>query len=67
MNKLPFGKKNYRLMVIGVVIILAGFLVMSLDTEPFGFGALGLTIGPLLVFAGFIIEFFAILAKPGQA
>lgn len=66
MNKLPFGKKNYRLMIIGVVVILAGFLIMSLDSEEFGFGALGLTIGPLVVFTGFIIEFFAILARPGE-
>ncbi len=37
---------------------------MSLDTEPYGFGFLGLTLGPLVVLAGFILEFFAILSKP---
>ena len=64
---LAFGRSNYQLMVIGILVILAGFFVMSLDKEPFGFGALGLTIGPLIVLGGFILEFFAILKKPKQA
>ncbi|OIN59734.1 DUF3098 domain-containing protein [Arsenicibacter rosenii] len=64
---LPFGKANYQLMVAGILVILVGFIVMSLDKETFGFGAMGLTVGPLIVMAGFIIEFFAILKKPNQA
>ncbi|WP_266366557.1 DUF3098 domain-containing protein [Tellurirhabdus rosea] len=66
MTKLPFGKANYTLMIVGVVVILLGFFIMSLDKEEFGFGALGLTVGPLIVFSGFIIEFFAILRRTGQ-
>ena len=63
-NKLPFGKKNYRLMLAGIAIVILGFVLMSLDTEPYGFGFLGLTLGPLVVLAGFVLEFFAILSKP---
>ena len=63
-NRLPFGKKNYRLMLVGIVVVVLGFVLMSLDTEPYGFGFLGLTLGPLVVLAGFILEFFAILSKP---
>lgn len=63
-NKLAFGKQNYMLMLAGIVLITIGFIVMSMDKEPFGFGALGLTIGPLIVMAGFVVEFFAILRKP---
>ncbi|MEM9674539.1 MAG: DUF3098 domain-containing protein [Cyclobacteriaceae bacterium] len=63
-NKLPFGKKNYRLMLAGIAIVILGFILMSLDTEPYGFGFLGLTLGPLVVLAGFVLEFFAILSKP---
>jgi hypothetical protein len=37
---------------------------MTLDREPHGFGFLGITLGPIIVIAGFIIEFFAIMAKP---
>jgi len=37
---------------------------MSSDGEPYGFGFLGLTLGPLVVMLGFIIEFVAIFYKP---
>jgi hypothetical protein len=33
---------------------------MTLDKEPFGFGFLGLTLGPILVLAGVIIPIFAL-------
>lgn len=63
-NQLPFGKKNYVLMVIGIAILILGFTLMSLDNQPYGFGFLGLTLGPITVMIGFIVEFFAILTKP---
>ncbi len=62
-NNLPFGKKNYLWMVIGIITIFFGFTIMSLDQEEFGFGFLGLTLGPIVVLAGFIIEYYAILTK----
>lgn len=52
------------IMIAGVVVLIIGFLVMSADTEPHGFGFLGLTLGPIIVMAGFVIQFFAILYKP---
>ena len=63
-SKLPFGKKNYQLMIIGVVTLVVGFVIMSSDSERHGFGFLGLTLGPMVVMAGFIIEILAILRKP---
>ena len=66
MDKLPFGKKNYQWMIIGIVAVIVGFTIMSLDSEPFGFGFLGLTLGPIIVMAGFLIEIFAILHKPSK-
>ena len=63
-DALPFGRRNYTLMLAGIAIILAGFFIMSLDKEEFGFGFLGLTLGPLVVMSGFILEFFAVLARP---
>jgi hypothetical protein len=66
MDKLPFGRKNYQLMIIGIVTLIVGFTIMSLDNEQHGFGFLGLTLGPLVVMAGFIIEIVAILHRPAK-
>ena len=53
-------------MIIGVVTLVVGFVIMSSDSEPHGFGFLGLTLGPMIVMAGFIIEILAILRKPSK-
>ena len=50
-------------MTSGIIFILLGFIVMSLDKETYGFGFLGLTLGPIIVILGFIIQFFAIFYK----
>lgn len=63
-NELPFSSSNYVMMLTGIAVILAGFLIMTFDSEEFGFGFLGLTLGPIIVITGFIIEFWAILRKP---
>jgi hypothetical protein len=65
-HKLPFGKKNYQLMIIGLVVLVVGFIIMSVDGELHGFGFLGLTLGPIVVMAGFIIEIWAILHTPAE-
>lgn len=51
-------------MIAGIVTLIVGFTVMSIDSEPFGFGFLGLTLGPIIVMTGFIIGIFAILYSP---
>jgi uncharacterized membrane protein len=66
MEKMPFGKKNYQWMIIGLVALVLGFIIMSIDKEPYGFGFLGLTLGPMIVMAGFIIEIYAILYRPQE-
>ena len=66
MDILSFGKKNYQWMIIGIVALVVGFTIMSLDNKPHGFGFLGLTLGPVIVMAGFILEIFAILHRPSK-
>ena len=60
---MPFNSKNYKLMIIGIVIIVTGFVIMSVDGEEYGYGFLGLTLGPLVVLFGFFFQFFAIFHK----
>lgn len=60
---MAFNKRNYILMIIGLVVILLGYFIMTLDNQEYGFGFLGITLGPIVLITGFIIEFFAILVK----
>ena len=62
-EKLAFTKVNYIIMVIGIAILSLGFFIMTLDKEPYGIGFLGITLGPIIVVVGFVVEFFAILYK----
>jgi hypothetical protein len=66
MDKLPFGKRNYQLMIAGVILLIIGFTVMSLDNDAYGFGFLGITLSPIIVLSGFVVEIFAILYTPKE-
>lgn len=66
MSKLPFTRKNYQLMIIGLLIVAAGFTIMTLDSEPYGFGFMGITLSPIVVVAGFLLEIYAILYTPKE-
>ncbi len=65
-NNLAFGRKNYQIMLVGIAVLVLGYVFMSIDTETMGFGTMGLTVGPLTVLLGFGIEFYAILHKPKE-
>ena len=69
-NKLLFGKRNYRFMIIGLFFIAMGFILMSgggsddpniFNEEIYRFRRIRLA--PILVVTGFIIEVYAILTK----
>ena len=66
-----FGKENYRLLLIGLALIILGFLLMigggSDDPNVFSdkiFDFRRLTLAPLLILAGYVVEIFAIMKKP---
>ena len=66
-----FGKQNYRLLFIGLGFLLLGFILMigggSDDPAVFSpalFDFQRLTLSPLLLLTGFIIEIFAIMKRP---
>lgn len=58
-----FTRKNYILMLIGIGIIILGFIIIGMDSAPHGFGFLGLTLGPIVTLAGFLFEFYAIFYR----
>jgi len=50
----PFKKENYTIMLVGLAVLFLGFVIMSLDGQEFGFGFMGLTLGPIVVFSAAI-------------
>lgn len=63
-RKLAFAKANYIIMLVGIAVLVLGFIFMTMDNEPYGFGFMGLTLGPIVVMLGFLIQFVAIFYKP---
>jgi len=67
------GRENYKLMAIGFVIIIVGFILMaggrSDDPKVFSediFSFRRITVAPLIVLAGFIFEIYAIMKRPRE-
>ncbi|RUA10839.1 MAG: DUF3098 domain-containing protein [Flavobacteriia bacterium] len=66
-----FGRKNYKIMIIGIIIILIGFALMAgggsddpnvFNEEIYNFRRIRLA--PTVVLIGFAIEIYAIFANP---
>ncbi len=57
-----FEKQNYMLMLIGLAVIVLGFALMYGTEDIYDFRKI--TLAPIVVIAGFIIEIFAIMKKP---
>lgn len=67
------SKENYKLLIIGFVIIVIGFLLMIggkaespdvFNEEIFSFRRI--TLAPIIVLFGFIFEIYAIMKKPKE-
>ena len=67
-----FTKDNYIWMLAGAVVMALGFILMaggkSADPTKFNddeiYSTTRITIAPILIMAGFVIEIFAIMKKP---
>ena len=69
-----FTKKNYILLIVGLAFMVSGLILMlgggSEDPTKFSadiFDFQRLTLAPILLVIGFIIEFFAIMSKSPDA
>lgn len=73
-EKFALDKKNFILIAIGVIIIIAGLLLMtgpsSTEThfEPDIFSTRRIVVAPLVCFVGFVFMIFSIMfrSKDGQ-
>lgn len=72
-NNSLFKKENYKVMIIGLIFIAIGFILMSggdtndetsFNEEIFNFRRI--TVAPIIIIIGFIIEVFAIMLKTNR-
>ncbi len=69
-----FGKENFRWMIAGGNVMALGFFLMaggkSVDPAKFNdneiYSTTRITIAPILIIAGFILEIIAIMKKPKE-
>ncbi len=67
-----FTKQNYMWMAIGAAVIILGFLLMiggkSADPNVFNkdevYSFRRITLAPILIIAGLVMELYAIMKKP---
>lgn len=67
-----FAKENYILMIAGLVVLAIGFFLMaggkSEDPKVFDpnevYSTTRITVAPILIILGFVIEIVAIMKKP---
>lgn len=69
-KQMPFNRDNYKWVLIGLAVLVLGFILMigggSNDPDVFNesiFNFRRLTLSPILILAGFGIEFYAIMKK----
>ena len=65
-----FGRMNYILLAVGVLVVLLGFILMSGDgstTEAYNpdiFGARRTKVAPVVCLLGFVSIIYAVVHKP---
>lgn len=70
-----FERENYRWMIIGAVVIALGMLLMAggknTDPNQFNYDVVystrRITIAPILIILGLLVEIYAIFKRPKQA
>lgn len=73
-SKFAIPKENYKFLLIGLIIIILGFVLMvggrSDDPNVFNgeeiFSFRRITLAPIIVLFGFLFEIWAIMKKPKE-
>ena len=68
-----FEKQNYLVMIAGIVLLALGYILMigggSDDPNVFSYDLFSfrrITLAPILILLGFVVEIFAIMWNPGK-
>ncbi|WP_294555268.1 DUF3098 domain-containing protein [uncultured Bacteroides sp.] len=68
-----FGKRNYVILIVGSLLIIAGYILMSGEGStlaaynPDIFSKLRIGVAPILCLLGYLLNIFGILYRPDQS
>ena len=68
-----FGKRNYIILTVGSILIIAGYIVMSGEGStlaaynPDIFSKSRTSVAPVLCLLGYLLNIFGILYRPNQS
>ena len=69
-ERMPFTRRNYALMLAGVMVVILGFVLMSGGAEHSAtefdtsiFSARRITVAPIIVIAGFVMVGIGIMKR----
>jgi membrane-bound ClpP family serine protease len=69
-KKLAFGKTNFILLAIGMIVVVLGFILMAGPSttettfQPDIFSARRIKLAPVICFLGFIFMIYGVVRKP---
>ena len=71
-SKMLFSKINYQLLVLGILVLITGFFIMSIHTgenltEEEKYSFLSITLSPIIILLGYTILIISIFARTKKA
>jgi uncharacterized membrane protein YhaH (DUF805 family) len=65
-----FGRNNYLWMIVGIALIMLGMIMMAGGKSPMNkfneaevYSSTRIVIAPILIIAGIVVEFYAIMSR----
>jgi len=57
-----FQRRNYLLLILGIALVVVGYVVMRMENEVDGF--ISLYVAPLMILGGYLEIIYAIMWRP---
>jgi len=64
-QEMLFSALNYKLLGLGILLVVTGFTAMYLEMEVYGF--ISLYVAPVVIMSGYVTVIFAILKRESEA
>ena len=64
-TNMVFARRNYMLLLLGLALVVVGYVAMRMENEVDGF--VSLYVAPILILGGYLEIVYAILWRPSSA